>query len=267
MKQPFERPDHTRFLEGLGLELPFAQYTPALVDPPEGAEVVDDWLVYYALAQRLGLSLDVAGPLDMAETPTSDALLDRLATGATVPLAAVRPHPSGAVFDRPAPLVQPARRDRQARLTVAPRDVLDELADCHAAMTVPATAGTHLLVSRRERETMNSFGRDLPGTRKRFPRNAAWMAPADAAALGVADGDRVRITADADAIIAEVRIDAAVRPGVVSMSHGWGGLPETSDPGRDGASTARLVARDRAVQTINAMPRLSAIPVRLERAG
>lgn len=113
---------------------------------------------------------------------------------------------------------------------------------------------------------MNSFGRDLAGTRKRFPRNPAWIAPTDAEALGVADGDLVRVTAEHDAIITEVRIDAAVRPGVVSMSHGWGDLPDASDPLRDGASTTRLVARDCAVQSINAMPRLSAIPVHLERA-
>lgn len=270
VKQPFERPDHTQFLETLGLELPFAQYTPALVEPPADADVVDDWLVYYALAQRLGVTLDLAGPLDMQVTPTSDALLDRLAGGSTVPLSVVKAHPSGAVFDRPAPLVQPARDGRRDRLTIAPPDVIDEVHRCRADIAAPRTVGgrpaTHLLVARRERETMNSFGRDLAGTRKRFPRNPAWIGPADAGSLGVAAGDLVRVIAEHDAIIAEVRIDAAVRPGVVSMSHGWGNLPDATDPLVDGASTSRLVARDRAVQAINAMPRLSAIPIRLERA-
>lgn len=265
VKQPFERPDHTQFLEGLGLELPFAQYTPALVDPPVGADVVDDWMVYFALAQRLGLALDLAGPLDMAQAPTSDALLERLAAGAAVPLADVRAHPSGAVFDRPPKLVQPGRPDRRSRLSLAPPDVLDELARCLAGRDEPASSGTYLLVTRRERETMNSFGRDLAGTRKRFPRNPVWLAPADAAALRLADGDLVRIIVETEAITAEVRVDAAVRPGVVSMSHGWGDLPDRTDPLRDGASTTRLVARDHAIQSINAMPRLSAIPVRLER--
>lgn len=270
VKQPFERPDHTQFLEALGLELPFAQYTPALVDPPREADVVDDWLVYFALAQRLGLSLDLAGPLDMREAPSSDALLDRLAGGSTVPLSVVKAYPSGAVFDRPVPDVQPAREGRCDRLTMAPPDVLVELRQCRAdlavARTVRGGSASHLLVARRERETMNSFGRDLAGTRKRFPRNPAWMAPVDADTLGVSNGDRVRVVAEHDAVTAEIRIDAAIRPGVVSMSHGWGGLPDATDPSRDGASTTRLVARDRAVQPINAMPRLSAIPVRLERA-
>lgn len=36
-------------------------------------------------------------------------------------------------------------------------------------------------------------------------------------------------------------------------------------PAQDGASTTRLVARDHAIETINAMPCLSGIPVRIER--
>jgi len=264
VKQPFERPDHTRFLEGLGLELPFAQYTPALVPPPAGSEVVDDWLVYFALAQRLGLQLDLAGPLDMEATPDSDALLDRLAADATIALDAVKAQPSGGVFDRPAPLVQPAREGRDARLDLAPDDVAAELRACNATLRdtplVQGIAASHLLVARRERETMNSFGRDLAVTRKRFPTNPAWMHPDDLAALGLGDGDRVTIAAEHDAITAQVRADASVRRGVVSMSHGWGGLVG-DDEAIDGASTTRLVARDSAVQTINAMPRLSGIPV------
>lgn len=264
VKQPFERPDHTQFLEGLGLELPFGQYTPALVPPPEGSDVVDDWMVYFALAQRLGLQLQLGGPLDMTETPSSDDLLDRLARDATVPLDAVKAHPSGGVFDRPAPIVQPAREGRVARLDLAPEDVVAELAACREEMRetpmVDGVAATHLLVSRREREMMNSFGRDLSVTRKRFPTNPAWMHPEDIAALGLVDGARVRIAAEHDAISAEVRGDASVKRGVISMSHGWGGLVG-DDPRAAGASTTRLVARDRAVQTINAMPRLSGIPV------
>ena len=264
VKQPFERPDHTRFLEGLGLELPFAQYTPALVPPPAGSDVVDDWMVYYALAQRLGLQLDLGGPIDMADAPSSDTLLERLAADATVPLDVVKASPSGAVFDRPAPLVQPAREGRLSRLDLAPIDVVGEIAACHAETSakheVQGAPATHLLVARREREMMNSFGRDLAVTRRRFPTNPAWMHPDDLAALGLADGARVRIAAEHDAITAEARGDADVRRGVVSMSHGWGGLVG-DDESLDGASTTRLVARDRAVQTINAMPRLSGIPV------
>jgi hypothetical protein len=46
------------------------------------------------------------------------------------------------------------------------------------------------------------------------------------------------------------------------MSHGWGALPgEEAVYEEVGASTNRLVGTDRCVEAINAMPRLSAIPV------
>lgn len=267
VKQPFERPDHTQFLEGLGLEMPFAQYSPALVDPPHDSNVVDDWLVYFALAQRLGLQLSLGGALDMERTPDSDELLERLAADGTIALAAVKAHPSGATFDRPVPSIEPPRPGHYARLAVAPDDVLEELTELGKGDRPEFRDATHLLVSRRERETMNSFGRDLPHTRKRFPSNPAWMNPDDLSALGIADGDMVLVIAEHDAITAPARADPAVRHGVVSMSHGWGGLPDDPPGTPPGSSTTRLVSRTRATQAINAMPRLSAIPVRIVVPG
>ena len=268
VKQPFERPDHTQFLEGLGLEEPYAQYSPALVPPPEGSEVVDDWLVYFRLAQHLGLNLSIAGDLDMRVTPDSDELLDRLAAGSSVPLGEIKRHEAGVIVARDDAVVQPAREGRHDRLALAPEDVMSEL---HLLARTPGRpervrdrSSTHLLVSRRERETMNSFGRQLSSVRERRPRNVAWFNPADLAALEIAEASLVRIVAEHDQIVVEARGDAAVRAGVVSVAHGWGGLVSTTDPVRDGAATTRLVARDRHVQSINAMPMLSGIPVIVE---
>jgi anaerobic selenocysteine-containing dehydrogenase len=262
VKQPFERPDHTRFLEALGFEEPFAQYTPAIVPPPDGSAVVDDWLVYYRLAQRLGLTLSLGKPLDMIETPDSDALLELLAEDARVPLQTVKQHPSGLIIQASDDVIAPPRPGRTERLTLAPSDVLDELAQVHHedSSNVRGQAPTHLLVSRREREMMNSFGRDLASTRKRMPLNAARLNPSDLLRYGIKDGEMIRIVAEHDEIVAQAHGDEAIRPGVLSMAHGWGGLPG-ADPFQEGASTTRLVARDRAVQTINAMPKLSSIPV------
>jgi hypothetical protein len=48
---------------------------------------------------------------------------------------------------------------------------------------------------------------------------------------------------------------------MVSMSHGWGGLPDGEGPTWPGANTGLLISTTRDCETINAMPRLSAIPV------
>src|SRR3546814_15738038 len=55
--------------------------------------------------------------------------------------------------------------------------------------------------------------------------------------------------------------DLTVRRGVISMSHGFGGLPEDGDYRVNGSVTNQLISLDRDCQTINAMPRMSGIPV------
>ena len=59
--------------------------------------------------------------------------------------------------------------------------------------------------------------------------------------------------------------DDGVRAGVVSMSHGWGGLPD-DPPGSDepGVSTNLLTTTAQGLDPINAMPVLTAIPVVIE---
>ncbi|MNF07928.1 hypothetical protein D3C80_2082150 [compost metagenome] len=48
------------------------------------------------------------------------------------------------------------------------------------------------------------------------------------------------------------------------MAHAWGGLPgENVDLSTHGASTNMLISTDRDVEPINAMPRMSAIPVNI----
>src|SRR5205085_10752900 len=46
--------------------------------------------------------------------------------------------------------------------------------------------------------------------------------PDDAAAHSLTDGGRCEITSDAGSIEATVEITEAIRPGVVSLPHGWG---------------------------------------------
>ena len=61
----------------------------------------------------------------------------------------------------------------------------------------------------------------------------------------------------------EFKIDPDLKPGVVSITHGWGRLPEETDYDRDGSNTGLLISTDRDRETINAMPRMSAVPVNI----
>ena len=64
--------------------------------------------------------------------------------------------------------------------------------------------------------------------------------------------------------VSRIRADDAVRTGVVSMAHGWGSLPGETVYERDGANTGLLISTSRNLDPINAMPRMSAVPVNLE---
>ena len=88
------------YAPGYGLPKPWAQYTPAIVDPPEGSDVIPEWEFFYGLAQRMGLALEVRPvdfngptgatlPIPMDVKPTADELLTLLTSKARIPLAEV----------------------------------------------------------------------------------------------------------------------------------------------------------------------------------
>jgi hypothetical protein len=61
------------------------------------------------------------------------------------------------------------------------------------------------------------------------------------------------------------REDRDLRRGVISITHGFGGLPGRVDSQRDGVSVNLLTSSVHGRQTINAMPRMSALPVRVHK--
>jgi anaerobic selenocysteine-containing dehydrogenase len=265
----FERPDHTIFMEIWGMTEPYAQYTPALIDRPAGSDLIDDWYLYWALAKRMGLQLTLfSETLDMKTPPRSDDLLAILAANGAVDYDTIRQAPTGRIYERPPEIVQPPRPGVSARFTPMPDDVAAELAEVFAEPVQSLSAGgryTHHLVVRRARETVNTLGREFGAIRKRMPTNPLFIHPADMAALELAAGDRVRVTSDNETLSAIVAADPKLRRGVVSMTHGWGGLPGDGDVSETGVSSSRFVTTDAHLDPINAMPRLSAIPVALAK--
>jgi hypothetical protein len=56
-----------------------------------------------------------------------------------------------------------------------------------------------------------------------------------------------------------------VRPGLVSMTHGFGELPGRDDARRTGANTGRLLRLDEGLQPYTGQPRMSNVPVAVRR--
>ncbi|WP_085553173.1 molybdopterin dinucleotide binding domain-containing protein [Azospirillum agricola] len=91
---------------------------------------------------------------------------------------------------------------------------------------------------------------------------------ADIAKHGLAEGGRAGLRSRHGAVVGVVQADETLRPGTVSLTHGFGGLLADGDAGmlERGASVARLVGRDDR-DPVTGMPRLSGIPVTLHPVG
>lgn len=274
-KLMYERPDLPLWIwEMLLYPIPFTRYSEAAAKPPKGSEVSDEIYVFWALAKRLGLKMTVAGqPINMETPPTVEDSLKLAARHAPVPWDEIKSHPRGAVFEGEPQYAAPADPATAGRFTVAPDDVVAEIAQLAAEYTPAGGARgngklfTHRIASRRHRDRFNSLGKALSGVHKRVPYNVAYLNPADMAAKSVNDGDWVELTSDNATVRAIAEADETLRPGVVSLTHGFGDLPDSTDYLTDGVSTNLLISTDRDLQTINAMPRMSGIPVNVERAS
>ncbi len=78
------------------------------------------------------------------------------------------------------------------------------------------------LANRRSRHSMNSWLNELPGLHPSGKHNEALLHPDDAAALGIADGDRIRVFSAVGEIELPASISDRPRRGVVVVNHGWG---------------------------------------------
>lgn len=265
-KLMFERPDGPMVWETILYSQPFAQYTPAIATPPDGAQVVDEWYAMWAIAARLGRQITFCGEaLDLETPPDTEHLLDLITKNGQVPLSEVRKWPGGFLPNIPEQFVAPADPDQAGTFDVAPADVAGEMAHLAAEPAVGLAGYPLLLAVRRKREVMNSSYHDIPAIRKRVANNPVALCPDDLNALGLTDGQSVRITSEHGAIISQTTADATLRRGVVTMSHGFGGLPEDNASFEQvGTNVNLLVSLTNNVQAINGMARFSGIPVRIE---
>ena len=276
-KMQYERADLPISLDGFTLFTDnWAQYTPPVIEPPAGSEVCDDWYPFWAIARRLGFAIDYMGKgeLPMDEPPTTDDLLELRLKGARISLNELKQYPVGNIWDVEDCVVLPGNPEATGRFDLMPEDVAAEIQD-FLRLTVAdgdirsnGQRFSHLITTRRMREVFCSNGTALESTRKRRPYNPAFLNPDDLRALGAENGDAIRITSDHGSIYAVVEADENVRPGVVSLTHGWGCEPVEPGDAWDGSANVNLlIACDRDVEELNAMPRMSAIPVNLERVN
>jgi anaerobic selenocysteine-containing dehydrogenase len=267
----------------MGYSEPYAQYTPALVPPPPGSDVIEEWEFFWGLAARMALPLRLyptrpetgvlrqpreAIDVDMERRPTTDEILEKLVAGSRVPLARVRERPHGAIFADPPVRVAEAAADAAGRLDVGNPVMLRELVEvAREGAAPPELPGRPFrLVSRRMPNVYNSSGRDIEALHRGRRYNPAYLHPDDLAALGVSEGDVVRIESDRASILGVAAAAPELRRGVLSMAHGFGDAPERDgELFRIGSNTGRLVDGEREADPYTGIPRMSAVPVSIQR--
>jgi anaerobic selenocysteine-containing dehydrogenase len=241
-KLSLEKPDYTRHLEWY-LNEPFAHYTPALLEA-EG-DVIDEWEFFWGMAHRMRIPVVLGHnafgppepglPVDIDVKPTADELMDLEASDARIPLAEVRPHRSGAVFERARAVIAPADPATAGRFNLAPAELVAELAQVHAepltdgAGYVPGEHFTHRLISRRLLQVFNSTGSHLERLNRTGPGNPAFMNPEEMTRLGIESGRPVEIQSSYGRIRAVAKAETDIPAGVISMAHAWGDLPEVEN--------------------------------------
>jgi anaerobic selenocysteine-containing dehydrogenase len=195
------------------------------------------WRIFAGLGRRLGLP----GFADL-EAETDDSLLAAAARRSRVPWGELVASPSGvAPSGTPGPGWLIPKRLPRGTLDLAPPELVTQL----QAWERRSPAGDGLvLVNHRELRQTNSMLRQTD----RPP--ALLMHPDDCIRFGLADGQSVRIASDHGATDAIVGATAAIRPGVVSIPHGW------ATPGVN-----RLTSASTDVDPLTGMPRFSGVPV------
>lgn len=251
---------------------PYACYTPAVVEP-EG-DLMNDWEVYWEIAERLGVELQLpGGPIPSGgPRPSDDDVLDLLYANSLVPFDTVRER-NGQVLPEIRPVTEPADPASSGSFHIGLEDHMEELRQVRSQQSgaerlsgYDPEVHTYRLISRRLKSHLNSLGGELEGLNRKNPTNYAYMNPDDMAELGVVDEDLVQITSPRASLTGVAKQAEDLRRGAISMAHSWGAASLTDEKVRDvGAPTNRLIDVEDGYCPITGQAVQSAIPVAVER--
>ena len=121
-----------------------------------------------------------------------------------------------------------------------------------------------LLVGRRELKSNNSWMHNMKVLTKGSLSCTLHVHPEDAARLGISHGTSARVTSRVGSVDVPVEVTDAVRPGVVSLPHGWGhNVPGTkmAVAAEKAGVNSNILTDDKVLDPLSGNAALNAIPV------
>ncbi len=188
-------------------------------------------------APRLSLDVLLANPHGIDLSPLEPRLPEVLRT------------PSGRVELAPEPIV--ADVDRLTRALRRPRP-------------------DFVLIGRRHLRSNNSWMHNVEVLVKGRPRCTLHLHPDDASRIGVSDGAEATVTSRTGSLRVPVEVTDAIRPGVVSIPHGWGhdveGTQLAVAAGHAGVNS-NILSDELLIDELSGNAVLNGIPVTVAPAG
>jgi anaerobic selenocysteine-containing dehydrogenase len=190
-----------------------------VADPASRLATRDPDAIVAALEGRRGPDrlLDLllrAGPYGEGFGSDPDGLsLDRLAA-----------HPHGIDLGPLQPRVPDVLTTTSRRIELVPDPIVADLPrlEDHLEDLAAAPSDGLVLIGRRHLRTNNSWSHNVAGLAKGQQLCTLQVHPDDAASLGLHDGANAVVTSVAGSVTVPVEVSDALRPGVVSLPHGFG---------------------------------------------
>jgi anaerobic selenocysteine-containing dehydrogenase len=242
------------------------RYSPRAFEPPNGAQ--EDWDILQALtaelprntlvrrafravgsrvgAGRISAALVLIGPRGRLRHPRRG-----------VTAARVKRTPGGLDLGPLEPRLPKILRTPERRVRLAPSELLVAAADLGAPI---ADTGYDLqLIGRRHLRSNNSWLNRVPAMSKGSRRCTVLVHPDDAETRGLQDGQQVSVRSSVGVVELPAELSDEIRPGVVSIPHGWGGP--------DGGVNTNILTDASLVDVLSGNAALNATWVAVEPVG
>lgn len=202
----------------------------------------------------------------MLQTGPYGAAFGAVPGGASLDLLLENPH--GVDYGALEPRLPDALRTSTGKIEMAPEPLMADVERLRARRDAGPNTGL-TLVGRRHLKTNNSWMHNISVLVKGRVRCTLQMNPLDADRLGLSDGSPARIASRVGEVVAPVEVTTDIRPGVVSLPHGWG----HDEPGtrlrvasEKAGVNSNVLTDDRVMDPLSGTSALNGIPVSVSPA-